>query len=69
MVEGHASAVGAGIFRGRRVHAYGKLPPPNAQGSYRLRPAYVNDATNTVAKQLSKAGVRLAFILNAAFAP
>jgi hypothetical protein len=51
-------------FQTAKVHAYGKLPAPNAQGSYRLAPAYIADATKTTGLQLSKAGVRLASILN-----
>jgi hypothetical protein len=47
-----------------RDHAYGMLPQPNAKGTYRLTAAYVNDATAIVAVQLSKAGVRLAKVLN-----
>lgn len=50
---------------GRR-HAFGKLPPPDSAGHYILTPAYVDDATQIVAQQLSKAGVRLAFVLNQA---
>jgi hypothetical protein len=44
--------------------AYGQLPAPNARGSYRLTDDYVTTATDDVSQQLSKAGVRLAFILN-----
>jgi hypothetical protein len=46
--------------------AYGQLPAPNARGSYRLTDEYVTAATEDVSRQLSKAGVRLAFILNRA---
>jgi hypothetical protein len=49
-------------------HAYGKLPEPNARDSYRLDAGYVSDATGVVASQLSKAGVRLASLLNKALA-
>ncbi|WP_338026491.1 S1/P1 nuclease [Bradyrhizobium acaciae] len=45
---------------------YGQLPTPNARGSFRLPDDYVTTATNDVAIQLSKAGVRLAMILNQA---
>jgi hypothetical protein len=44
--------------------AYGQLPTPTASGSFRLDDDYVTMATENVAIQLSKAGVRLAFILN-----
>jgi hypothetical protein len=46
--------------------AYGLLPAPNARGSYRLTDEYVTTATEDISEQLSKAGVRLAFILNQA---
>jgi S1/P1 Nuclease len=45
---------------------YGQLPTPNARGTYRLPDDYVAMATQDVAIQLSKAGVRLAFMLNRA---
>jgi hypothetical protein len=44
--------------------AYGQLPEANTHGSFRLSDDYVTTATNDVALQLSKAGVRLAMILN-----
>jgi hypothetical protein len=47
-------------------HAYGLLPAPGPQNRYRLSAAYVADATTVVAEQLSKAGVRLARVLNQA---
>jgi len=47
-------------------HAYGLLPSPSSPGHYKLSPGYVNDATEMTAEQLSKAGVRLAFVLNQA---
>jgi hypothetical protein len=47
-------------------HAYGLLPAPTSTNHYSLPASYVADATNVVATQLSKAGVRLAFVLNAA---
>jgi len=46
--------------------AYGDLPAANARGAYRLTGDYVTTATGDVSLQLSKAGVRLAFILNQA---
>jgi hypothetical protein len=53
-------------FRIARDHVYGRLPPPNARGSVRLSAEYVAMATRDVASQLSKAGVRLAWMLNTA---
>ena len=46
--------------------AYGLLPEPSSRGSYRLSDEYITTATDDVAQQLSKAGVRLAFVLNKA---
>lgn len=46
--------------------AYGKLPAPAADGSYALDAPYVAAATKATSLQLSKAGVRLAQVLNAA---
>jgi hypothetical protein len=51
-------------FRIAKDDAYGQLPEPNTHGSFRLSDDYVSTATNDVALQLSKAGVRLAMILN-----
>ena len=45
---------------------YGKLPAPSADGSYALDAAYVAAARKATSLQLSKAGVRLAQVLNAA---
>ena len=53
-------------FAVAKEHAY-KLPAPDAQGQYQLSQAYVSDATKVVGIQLSKAGVRLATVLNSAF--
>jgi S1/P1 Nuclease len=44
--------------------AYGRLPSPNAPGSFPLPDDYLTMARRDVAIQLSKAGVRLAFLLN-----
>jgi hypothetical protein len=54
-------------FRIAMSDAYGQLPEPNARGSFRLSDDYVTEATQDVSLQLSKAGVRLALILNKAF--
>jgi hypothetical protein len=51
-------------FQIAKDDAYGQLPEPNARGSFRLSDDYVTEATQDVSLQLSKAGVRLAFILN-----
>jgi hypothetical protein len=47
-----------------KVDAYGLLPTPTSAHHYTLPKAYVTDAKAVVAEQLSKAGVRLAFVLN-----
>src|SRR5215475_3585261 len=54
-------------FQVAKADAYGQLPEPSAHGSFRLSDEYVTTATEDVALQLSKAGVRLAFVLNNAF--
>ena len=64
--QGTASDWAMEAFAVGRDHTYGMLPQPNAKGSYRLTATYVNDATAVVAVQLSKAGVRLAKVLNEA---
>jgi hypothetical protein len=51
-------------FQIAKNKAYGQLPEPNARGGYRLTDDYISMATQDVGVQLSKAGVRLAFILN-----
>ncbi len=53
-------------FRLGKDDAYGHLPTPNARGSYRLQNDYLAMATRDTAMQLSKAGVRLAVVLNRA---
>ena len=55
-------------FQLAKTEAYGKLPAPNADGSYTLDAAYVTNAHGVVSQQLSKAGVRLAWVLNRALA-
>jgi hypothetical protein len=49
-----------------RRDPYGLLPPPGDHGTYSLAPAYVEQAVRDSALQLSRAGVRLAFVLNQA---
>jgi hypothetical protein len=53
-------------FQIAKNDAFGQLPAPKASGSYRLPDDYVTMATQDVSLQPSKAGVRLAFILNQA---
>jgi hypothetical protein len=47
-----------------KQHAYGMLPAPSGGSRYELSQAYLEDATRVTAEQLSKAGVRLASMLN-----
>lgn len=47
-------------------HAYGRLGQAGSGGRFELDNSYVEDATRVVATQLSRAGVRLAMILNRA---
>ena len=54
-------------FQIAKRDAFGQLPEPSARGSFRLSDDYVTEATQDVSLQLSKAGVRLALILNNAF--
>jgi hypothetical protein len=51
-------------YEAARDHAYGKLPPPTSPSHYTLTGAYEDDATAVCATQLSKAGIRLAHVLN-----
>jgi S1/P1 Nuclease len=53
-------------FKVAKTDAYGLLPDPSAGKTYRLTDEYITTATGDVAQQLSKAGVRLAFVLNKA---
>ena len=46
--------------------AYGQLPPPGSDGRYNLTTAYETMASTDAALQLSRAGVRLATVLNQA---
>jgi len=47
-----------------RTDVYGKLPTPDSTGKYKLPATYVSNAGSVVATQLSRAGVRLAKVLN-----
>ncbi len=49
-----------------REHAYGRLAPARADGSYLLSADDMTDATAVVRRQLQRAAVRLAELLNAA---
>ena len=51
-------------FNIAKEHSYGLLPAPASPDHYTLPDSYVADASAVVAEQLSKAGVRLAFVLN-----
>jgi hypothetical protein len=53
-------------FRVAKDHSYGLLPVPDSSNYYQLSAAYVSDATTVTQEQLSKAGVRLAVVLNRA---
>jgi hypothetical protein len=53
-------------FRIGKDDTYGRIPLPNARGKVRLSGEYVAVAERDVATQLSKAGVRLAVMLNRA---
>ena len=53
-------------FEVAKDDAYGQLPSPSSKGVYHLDDDYMATATQDVATQLSKSGVRLAFILNKA---
>jgi hypothetical protein len=53
-------------FAVAKSHVYGRLPPFESPYHYELSATYVADATGVTAEQLSKAGVRLAFVLNQA---
>jgi hypothetical protein len=54
-------------FEVSKASAYGGLPEPDMQGVYHLTDDYVSTSTRVAAMQLSKAGVRIAFLLNEAF--
>ena len=53
-------------FAVAKDHSYGLLPVADSPNHYQLSAAYVSDATIVTREQLSKAGVRLAFLLNRA---
>ena len=51
------------------AQVYGRLPAPGPDGVSRLPDAYVDAAVDIVRTQLERGGVRLAWVLNQAFAP
>ena len=53
-------------FEVARDRVYGQLPLPGADRAYTLLPAYIGQETRDAARQMSKAGVRLALVLNSA---
>jgi len=63
---GTATDWAAESFGVSKDHSYGLLPVADQSNHYQLSAAYVSDATTVTRQQLSKAGVRLAFVLNQA---
>jgi hypothetical protein len=66
--QGDAAAWAQEAYQASAVNAYGKLPAPNSDGSYTLSSSYVSNAKTIVKQQLSRAGVRLAYVVNTALA-
>jgi hypothetical protein len=64
--SGTAASWAMEAFQLSKADVYGRLPPPDAAGNYDLTPAYDDMAGKDTALQLSKAGVRLAEVLNMA---
>jgi S1/P1 Nuclease len=64
--QGSASDWAMDSFEIAKDDVYGQLPEPSSKHVYRLSDDYMATATQDVAIQLSKGGVRLAFILNKA---
>jgi hypothetical protein len=62
--QGSAADWAMDSFKVAKDDAYGQLPAPNARGKVRLTGGYISMADRDVAMQLSKAGVRLAAMLN-----
>jgi hypothetical protein len=56
-------------FKIAKDDVYGQLPAPGSDGRYDLSESYLDMAEPIAATQLSRAGVRLAFLLNRAFSP
>ena len=55
-------------FHIARDQVYGQLPSSSSRGGFALSDEYVDMANEVVTAQLSKSGVRLAFVLNSALA-
>jgi nuclease S1 len=67
--QGTASDWAMESFKVAKDDAYGQLPDANSKHVYRLSEDYMATATQDVALQLSKGGVRLAFVLNQTLGP
>ena len=65
--EGNSRAWAMESFGVARRLAYGALPAAGADGVYSLSPQYLRRGREAAALQLSRAGVRLAELLNRAF--
>ncbi len=63
---GGAAAWARESFEAAEYHAYGLLPAADGLNHYTLSAVYIADATIVTRQQLSKAGVRLAWVLNRA---
>jgi hypothetical protein len=66
--QGSATDWARESFGVAKTSVYGKLPKPAANGVYTFPAAYVTASKAIVTKQLSRAGVRLATVLNTALA-
>ncbi len=66
--RGTPASWAAEAFLLAKADAYGRLPAPGADGSYELDGEYRKGAERDAALQLSRAGVRLAAVLNVALA-
>ena len=60
--DGTPASWAAEAFRLAKADAYGRLPPPAADGSYELGDGYREVVERDAALQLSRAGVRLAAV-------
>jgi len=66
--QGTAATWAQESFQIAKTQVYGKLPKPSSSGSYSLPSTYVKASGSIVSTQLSRAGVRLASVLNKALA-
>jgi hypothetical protein len=62
--KGDATSWAKQTFKLSKLRVYGDLGPPDAGGKYTLSASYVTKANAAVARQLARAGVRLAEVLN-----